>query len=132
MSKTVVTRSESGFQSTSAIRAFSLEIDPTGDDAPDTLESLLATYAACYIPALRVTASRADLEPLGAIEISVEGALNEDDKLEAVSFEITTDASLDDEAAETVITGANELCKVHDALRAGLHAETTLDGHTVG
>lgn len=131
MTLEVSTHSAEGFASTSTIRAFSVDIDPTGDDAPDTLESLLAAYAACYVPALRVAANRNDAGDLGAVDIDVTGELNEDDKLAAVSFDITTEAALDAEAAAAVVTGANALCKVHAALRDGLEAATTVDGHDI-
>lgn len=131
MTLTVSTRSPAGFQSTAAIRSFSIDIDPTGEDAPDTLESLLASYGACYVPALRVAADKHDGPDLGAVDIEVTGRLNEDDKLAGVSFSITTDGGLDAATAADVVRSANALCKVHDALRSDLEANITLDGHHV-
>lgn len=130
MTLSVTTRSDDGFESTSAIRAFSTEIDPAGEDAPDTLESLLAAYAACYIPALRVTAQRRELGDLGVVEIDVEGELD-DGKLDSIAFDITTDADLQPDDADRLVSGANDLCKVHAALRPGLYARITIDGHTI-
>lgn len=131
MTLEVTTRSDEGFASTSTIRSFSVEIDPAGEDAPDTLESLLAAYAACYVPAVRVGADRADAGDLGTVEIDVSGELNEDDKLAAVSFDISTSAGLEADTADAVITRANRLCKVHDAVKADLKAAVTIDGHEV-
>lgn len=131
MTLEITTRSDAGYASTSTIRAFSLEIDPAGEDAPDTLESLLAAYAACYVPALRVGAERAGIDDLGAVEIDATGTLNDDDKLESVTFDIATESGLDADDASAAVERANRLCKVHDALKGDLEAAVTVDGHAV-
>lgn len=131
MTINVTTRSADGFESSSAIRSFSVNIDPTGEMAPDTLESLLAAYGACFIPALRVGAEKYEINDLGTVEIDITGDRNENDKLEAVSFEISTDAGLDAEVAIDVIDTARSLCKVHAALRPDLRATVTIDGHEI-
>jgi len=125
MAKHVQTTSTEGYSSTSKIGEFALDIDATGEMAPGTLETLLASYAACYVPALRVGAKQRNVGELGEVTISVTGDLN-DDKLAAIEFDVSTDADLDDEAAEKVIARAGELCKVHDALKSDLHAEVSL------
>lgn len=122
MSKTVTTTSTEGYSAHNEIGDFDVEIDATGEDSPDTLEYLLASYASCYVPALRVGAQQRDAGELGEIEIEVTGELNDDDKLDAVQFVVSTDADLDDDTAEAVIERADELCKVHDALKPSLHA----------
>ncbi len=129
MAKEVTTTSEDGFASTSEIRDYELTIDATGEETPDTLESLLASYAACYVPALRVGGQQRGVEELGTLSIDVTGELNDDDKLAAVHFDIRVEADVDDETAEKVIDRANELCKVHDALKTDLHAQTSLEGN---
>jgi len=126
MAKTVQTTSTEGYSSTSEIGEYTLEIDATGEQAPDTLETLLASYAACYVPALRVGAKQRNAGELGEITIDVTGELNDDDKLAAIQFDISTAADLDDETAEKVVERALELCKVHDALKSDLHAEVSL------
>jgi len=126
MAKHVQTTSTEGYSSTSEIGEFALDIDATGETAPDTLETLLTSYAACYVPALRVGAKQRNVGELGEVIISVTGDLNDDDKLAAIEFDVSTDADLDDEAAEKVIARAEELCKVHDALKSDLHAEVSL------
>lgn len=131
MAKQATTTSEEGFSSTSQVREFSIALDPSGEGAPDTLESLLATYAACYMPALRVGAEQRGAPDLGRIEIDVSGELNDDDKLASTAFEIRVDADIDAETAEAVVERAFELCKVHDALKQPLHATVTLNGHDV-
>ncbi|MHC3437679.1 OsmC family protein [Natrialbaceae archaeon A-gly3] len=127
MSKHVTTVSEEGYIATNEIREFSRELDSGGEEAPDTLEALLAAYASCYVPALRVGGQQRGADDLGRIEIDATGELNDDDKLESISFEISVEADVDDETGQKVIDRANELCKVHDALKPALHAEMHLE-----
>jgi len=127
MSKNVTTVSEEGYASDNEIRDFDLTIDATGEEGPDTLEALLAAYGSCYVPALRVAAEQRDVGDLGHVEIDVNGDLNDDDKLAAVQFSVRTDADLDGEQADEVVARANELCKVHDALKADLEADVEIE-----
>ncbi|WP_331236486.1 OsmC family protein [Natronorarus salvus] len=129
MSKQVTTVSEEGFSSTNEIRDFETTIDPNGEEGADTLESLLAAYASCYVPALRVGARQRDADDLGRIEIGSMGELNDDDKLDSIRFDIRVEGDIDDETGEKVIERAFELCKVHDALKESLHAETSFEGN---
>lgn len=126
MSKNVTTVSEEGFASTNTTDDFEWTVDATAEEAPDTLDALLGAYASCYVPALRVGAEQRDAGDLGRIQIDVEGELNDDDKLASVSFDISTDADLDDETASAVVERANELCKVHDAVKSDLKAGISL------
>ncbi|QKY21514.1 OsmC family protein [Halolamina sp. CBA1230] len=128
MSKQVTTVSEDGYDSTTEIRDFSVDIDPGGESAPDTLESLLASYGACYVPALRVGAKQRDVGELGKIELSITGELNDDDKLDSIHFDVAVGADVTEEEGEEAIDRAFDLCKVHDALKESLHAETTFEG----
>ncbi|MFC7238090.1 OsmC family protein [Saliphagus sp. GCM10025317] len=128
MTKEVTTISEEGFSATNEVRDFSVDIDATGEEAPDTLESLLAAYGSCYVPALRVGGQQRGVEELGKIEIDVSGDLNDDDKLESTAFDIRVEADVDDETGQKIIDRAFELCKVHDALKDSLHAETSFQG----
>ncbi|GKZ13549.1 hypothetical protein HAL_14300 [Haladaptatus sp. T7] len=123
----VTTTSEAGYSAENEVRDFSVTIDATGEDAPDTLETLLAAYGSCYVPALRVGGEQRGAGDLGKIEIDVSGDLNDDDKLDAVAFDIKWEAETDDETAQDVIDRAFELCKVHDAVKESLHAETTVE-----
>ncbi len=129
MSKQVTTISEEGFSSSNEMGEFETTVDPNGEEGPDTLESLLAAYASCYVPALRVGARQRDADDLGRIEIESTGELNDDDKLESVHFEIRVEGDVDDETGQKVIERAFELCKVHDALKESLHAETSFEGN---
>jgi len=126
MAKTAHTVSTEGFSSENRIRDFDLTIDATGESAPDTLEVLIADYASCYVPALRVAAEQRDAGDLGEVAIDVTGELNDDDKLASVRFDVETDADLDADAADAIVERANELCKVHDALKESLYADVDL------
>lgn len=131
MPANVTTTSNEGFASSSTIRDFHVEIDPRGEAAPDTIESLLAAYAACYVPALRVTADRRELGELGAVTIEVVGDLDDNGKLDGVTFDVDLEADLGADERETLIEGANALCKVHAALRESLRASVAVNGHPV-
>lgn len=128
MAKEVHSVSEEGFSTRSEVREFETTIDATGENAPDTLESLLAAYAACYVPALRVGGEQRGVDDLGRIEIDATGELNDDDKLESVSFDVAVAADVDDETADRIVDRANALCKVHDAVKPSLHADVTVEG----
>jgi len=128
MSKQVTTVSEDGYASTTEVRDFSVDIDPGGESAPDTLESLLASYGACYVPALRVGAKQRDVGELGKVELSITGELNDDDKLDGIHFDIAVENDVSEADGEEAIDRAFDLCKVHDALKGDLHAETTFEG----
>lgn len=128
MTKQVTTVSEEGFSATNEIRDFDVEIDAEGESGPDTLEALLAAYGSCYVPALRVGGQQRDVDDLGRIEIDVSGDLNDDDKLESVHFDIRVEEDVDGETGQKVIDRAFELCKVHDALKDSLHADTDFEG----
>ncbi|WP_440008664.1 OsmC family protein [Halomicrococcus sp. SG-WS-1] len=122
----VTTTSDEGMNAENDVRDFSLTVDATGEEAPDTLETLLAAYGSCYVPALRVGAEQRDAGDLGKIEIDVDGELNDDDKLESVDFDIKWEADVDDDTAERVVDRAFDLCKVHDALKDSLHADASV------
>ncbi|ELY51929.1 OsmC family protein [Natronorubrum bangense] len=128
MTKDVTTISEEGFSATNEIREFETTIDANGEEAPDTLEALLAAYGSCYVPALRVGGQQRGVDDLGKIEIDMTGELNDDDKLDSISFEIHVEADVDDDTGEQVLERAFELCKVHDALKGELHAEASITG----
>ncbi|PSQ45966.1 hypothetical protein BRD17_00400 [Halobacteriales archaeon SW_7_68_16] len=126
MAKEVICVSEEGMTSTNAVRDFEVTIDATGKTAPDTLESLLAAYASCYVPALRVGGEQRGIEDLGHVEIDAHGELNDDDKLEAVRFDVRVEADPDDETMERAVHRANDLCKVHDAMKGSLHPDVAV------
>jgi len=126
MSKNVTTVSDEGYDSTNSTDDFEWTVDATAETGPDTLDALLGAYASCYVPALRVAAEQRDAGDLGRIQIDVDGELNDDDKLASISFDVSVDPELDEETANAVIDRANELCKVHDAVKPQLHADIDL------
>ena len=126
MAKEVHSVSEEGYSTTTQTGDFESTIDAQGEEAPDTLEALLGAYASCYVPALRVGAQQRDAGDLGRIEIDATGDLNDDDKLESVAFDVSTDGDLDEDKKEAVIERAHELCKVEDALKESLEADVTI------
>ncbi len=128
MAKTVTTISVEGFSATNDIREFELELDATGEAGVDTLEALLAAYGSCYVPALRVGGQQRGKQELGQIAIDVTGELSQDDKLASVQFDIQVEADIDAETGDQIVERAFELCKVHDALKSELHAETSIQG----
>ncbi|TYL39098.1 hypothetical protein CV102_07330 [Natronococcus pandeyae] len=128
MSKQATTISEEGFSATNEIRDFETTIDSNGEEGPDTLETLLAAYGSCYVPALRVGGQQRGVDELGKIEIESSGELNDDDKLESIHFDIRVEADVDDETGQKIIERGFELCKVHDALKESLHADTSFEG----
>ena len=128
MAKSTTTVSEEGMVSTSRIRDWDVSIDPTGESAPDTLELLLADYAACAVPAFRVGAKQRGVDDLGHLEIDASGELNEDDKLASVSLDVRVETELEAEQSNEIIERVEALCKVHDALKPELHAAISLEG----
>ena len=128
MSKHVVSTSDEGYVSNNEVRDFELTIDAGGEETPDTIETLLADYAACYVPALRVGGKQRGVDDLGKIENAVTGEVNDDGKLTSISFDIKVEAALDEETGQQVLDRAFELCKVHDALKDELHADSTIEG----
>lgn len=129
MAKQVHTTSSEGFAATSEVAGYEIEMDATRETAPDTLDQLLAAYATCYVPALRVAAEQRNAGDLGAIEFDVTGELNDSDKLESIAWDISVEADLSEDQIEAVRDRALELCKVHDALKPELYAEISINGY---
>ncbi|MFB6283015.1 MAG: OsmC family protein [Halobacteria archaeon] len=119
----VDTNCEEGFESINDVREFTTVIDATGEESPDTLETLVASYASCYVPALRVGGEQRGAGELGEVNIQASAELDDDDKLESIEFDLEVEADVDDDKLEEVVERANELCKVHDALKEDLEAD---------
>jgi organic hydroperoxide reductase OsmC/OhrA len=120
------TVSEDGFASTSQVGDFELLVDATGEEGPTPNQALVATYAACYLPAFRVGADQRGHDDLGTVQIDADAGLDDDDDLTDISFQIHVEADLDDEAAEEIIERADDICHVHTAVREGLQADVTV------
>lgn len=131
MTKEAVSISEEGYKAVNSIRDFEILIDSNGEEAPDTVEMLLADYASCFVPALRVGGQQRGVDDLGTIENHVSGETNDEGKLTSITFDIRVDADIDDEKGREILDRAFELCKVHDALKESLHADASIEGNAV-
>lgn len=127
MTKEAHAVSTDGFQTEVSVAGFDVLVDATGEESPDTLDGLLANYAACYVPALRVGAEQRGVDELGEITIDVTGELNDDDKLSAVAFDVTVEADIDADKGEAIVERAKALCKVYDAVKPALKADVSIE-----
>lgn len=121
----VTSRSEEGYAVTGVVSDWELTTDATGETGPTPNQVLAADYAACFIPAFRVAANKLGHDDIGVVEVDVGVDLDEDDDLEAVSFDIQVEAALGNDVEETV-DRAEDICHVHSALREELHADVTV------
>ena len=120
--------SEEGFVTKSQVGDFELTIDATDQEGPNPNQVLVADYASCFLPAVRVGGQQMDHDDLGQLQIDAEADLDEDDDLEAVRFDIHVEADLDDDELDELAERAEGICHVHDALRDDLHAEINVQG----
>jgi uncharacterized OsmC-like protein len=123
-----VTTSEEGYASVSRVGEFELSIDATGGEGPTPQMVLVADYASCYLPAVRVAADRLGYDDVGTVQIEAEGDLDDNDDVQAVRFTIHVEADLDEADLDGLVERANEICHVHDALREELHADVDVYG----
>jgi uncharacterized OsmC-like protein len=122
------TVSEEGFASTSQAGDFELTVDALSEDGPTPNQVLVADYAACFLPAVRVGAKQRGHEDVGRVQIDADADLNEDDDLEAVRFAVHVEADLDEETLAQVVDRAQDICHVHSALREELRADIEIYG----
>jgi uncharacterized OsmC-like protein len=119
---------EEGYTSTSQAGDFELTIDALGEDGPSPNAVLVADYASCFIPAVRVGGKRSGHEDLGRIQIDADADVDDDDDLVAIRFSLHVEADLDDDELDEIVTQAEDICHVHSALREELHAEIEAHG----
>nr|WP_049918573.1 OsmC family protein [Haloferax larsenii] len=120
------TISEDGFSSTSRVGDFDLQIDALNETGPSPNETLVATYASCFLPAFRVGGQKTGFDDLGKIQIDADATVDGDDDLTSVSFDVYVEAALSDEAVAKITDLAEDICHVHTALRDGLHADVNV------
>lgn len=120
--------SEQGYVTNSQVGDFELTIDATDEEGPNPNQVLVADYASCFIPAVRVGAQKGDHDDLGQIQIDAEADLGDGDDISAVRFDIHVEADLDDDELEEIADRAEDICHVHDALRDDLAAEIDIQG----
>ncbi len=114
---------EEGYTVRSRIGDFELTVDAAGEDGPTANQVLIADYASCYVPALRVGAQQRGVEDLGRVEVDVEGDLDEDDDLTAIRFHLRVEADVDEETLQEAVARGEDICHVHSALRDELQAD---------
>lgn len=117
--------SKDGFVTSSVTDDWEVTIDAAGEEGPTPNELLVANYASCLIPALRVSARENGIDDLGQVEIDVAATLDENGDLSSISFGLRVEATLDDRV-ESIVEYAESICHVHSALREGLHAEVSV------
>jgi uncharacterized OsmC-like protein len=121
------TVSEEGFASTSQVGEFDMAIDPMDETGPNPNAALVATYASCFLPALRVGGQQMGHEDLGTIQIDADADLDDEDDLSAISFTVHVQADLDDDEIDEFVERGEDICHVHSALREELYADVTVN-----
>lgn len=122
----VTTTSEEGYATTSVVGDWELVVDATGEEGPTAQQVLAADYAACFVPAFRVGAAKEGFDDIGRVEVDVSADMDDNDDITAVTFDIAVEEALGD-SVDDVVSRAEDICHVHDALREELHAEITVD-----
>ncbi|SIS21975.1 OsmC family protein [Natronorubrum thiooxidans] len=121
----LTTTSEDGYETQSDIGDFTLEIDPMEQTGPNPNAVLVADYASCFLPAVRLGARKAGYDDPGQMTIDAEATLDDEDHLEAIEFVLSIEADI--EEPDELIERGEELCHVHAALREELHADITVE-----
>ena len=119
---------EEGYACTSQVGDFDLQIDATDETGPNPNAALVATYASCFLPAVRVGASQRGEDDLGTLQIDASADLDDDDDLAAIRFDLHVEADLDDDAFDEIVERAEGICHVHAAVREELQADITVHG----
>lgn len=123
----VTSTCEEGYTANNVIDdEWELTVDALEENGPSAQQVLVADYASCYLPALRVAADQTGYDDVGAIEIDVEADLDDDDDVAAIRFDLSVEADLGDDEQEIVALG-EEICHVHDSLREELHADISIE-----
>jgi organic hydroperoxide reductase OsmC/OhrA len=124
---TVESTCEEGYTVTNVIDGeWELTVDALSKDGPSANQVLAADYCSCYIPAFRVAADEHGYDDVGRIEADVNADLDDGDDLSAIGWTLRVEADLGDDAAAIVERG-EEICHVHSALRAALHANISVE-----
>ncbi len=121
----LTTTNESGFDTRSVIGDFAVGIDPMTESGPDPNSVLVADYAACFLPAVRMGARKSGYDDLGKMEIEAEATLTENDNLESIGFTLRVEADVED--PQELVELGEQYCHVHTALREELHADVTIE-----
>ena len=121
----LTTSNPNGYDSESVIGDFALAIDPMDETGPNPNAVLVADYASCFLPAVRMGAQQNGYDDLGEMEIEATAAIDDHDDLQAIEFTLKVEAAVDD--PDELVALGEELCHVHAALRDGLAADVTVE-----
>jgi len=96
-------------------------MDETG---PNPNAVLVADYASCFLPAVRMGAQQNGYDDLGEMEIEATATVDDHDDLQSIEFTLKVESAVDD--PDELVALGEELCHVHAALREGLAADVTV------
>ncbi|MEF8780304.1 MAG: OsmC family protein [Haloferacaceae archaeon] len=120
---------EEGYACTSHVGDFDLSVDATGEEGPSANQTLVAAYASCFLPALRVGARQRGHDDIGKLQIDASADLDDDDDLSAIRFDLHVESDLSEEELDEIVARGKDICHVHSAVRPGLRAEITAYGN---
>jgi organic hydroperoxide reductase OsmC/OhrA len=122
---TVSSTCEEGYTTESIVGDWDLVIDATDENGPNPNRVLVADYASCFIPAFRVGANKEGFDDIGTVRIESSAELDDEDDLSSISFDLHVEADLGD-SVDDIVARAEDICHVHAALRAELHADISV------
>ncbi len=121
----LTTTNEDGYDTESVIGDFAVAIDPMDETGPNPNTVLVADYASCFLPAVRMGAQQHGYDDLGQMEIDATATVDDHDDLQSIEFTLKVEAAVED--PDELVALGEELCHVHAALREGLAAEITVE-----
>jgi len=121
----LTTTNTDGYDTESVIGDFALAIDPMDETGPNPNAVLVADYASCFLPAVRMGAQQHGYDDLGEMSIEATATVDDHDDLQSISFTLKVEAAVED--PDELVALGEELCHVHAALREGLAADVTVE-----
>lgn len=121
----LTTTNPDGYDTESVIGDFALAIDPMDETGPNPNAVLVADYAACFLPAVRMGAQQHGYDDLGEMAIDAMATVDDHDDLQSISFTLRVESAVED--PDELVEIGEELCHVHSALREGLAADVTVE-----
>jgi len=121
----LTTTNPDGYDTESIIGDFALAIDPMDETGPNPNAVLVADYASCFLPAVRMGAQQHGYDDLGEMAIDATATVDDHDDLQSISFTLRVEAAVED--PDELVALGEELCHVHAALREGLAADVTVE-----
>ncbi len=121
----LTTTNRDGYDTESVIGDFALAIDPMDETGPNPNAVLVADYASCFLPAVRMGAQQHGYDDLGEMAIDATATVDDHDDLQSISFTLKVESAVED--PDELVALGEELCHVHAALREGLGADVTVE-----